>query len=344
MKSRSLWVLALVLGTAAQAQSPAEMPPAGYAGQQYVDSAGCVFARAQVNGDVTWVPLIGRDRAPVCNRTPTPIEVDEVVAVPPAETGTETTPEPVRPATPPTVASAEPEPRDPKSPLPMAQVPKPRATASKPARAAALRTPSRTVVVTRVPGPPAGTVLRKEEIPPGVRVVPRHVYENNRGTRVQTAVPQGYRPAFTDDRLNPRRAEMTRSGIYSTERLWTNTVPRKLRRGDAGRDGASYRPAPAPEVSSSGKAVTRSGTLSSRSAPAASGHRWVQVGSFGVAANADKAARRLKAAGLPVRYGRHRSGQGELRVVLAGPFASGAEVAQALDAARRAGFSDAFPR
>lgn len=341
MKSRSLWVLALVLGTAApavQAQSPAEMPPAGYTGQQFVDSAGCVFARAQVNGDVTWVPLLGRDRAPVCNRTPTPSDVDEVVVVPPAET----TPEPVRPAPPPAVASAEPEPRDPKSPLPMARVPEPRAVAAKPARAAAVRTRSRTVVVTRVPGPPAGTVLRKEEIPPGVRVVPRHVYENNRGTRVQTAVPQGYRPAFTDDRLNPRRAEMTRSGISSTERIWTNTVPRELRRGDAGRDGASYRPAPA--VSSSGKAVTRSGTLSSRSTPAGSGHRWVQVGSFGVPANADKAARRLKAAGLPVRYGRHRGGQGELRIVLAGPFASRAEVAQALDAARRAGFSDAFPR
>ena len=131
MKSRSLWVLALVLGTAApavQAQSPAEMPPAGYTGQQFVDSAGCVFVRAQVNGDVTWVPLLGRDRAPVCNRTPTPSDVDEVVVVPPAET----TPEPVRPAPPPAVASAEPEPRDPKSPLPMARVPEPRAVAAKP--------------------------------------------------------------------------------------------------------------------------------------------------------------------------------------------------------------------
>lgn len=330
MNNRSIWALALILGAsapAAQAQSPAEMPSAGYTEQQYVDSNGCVFARARLNDAVTWVPLVDRNREPVCGRTPSAGQAEEVVVVPPAE--------------PRVAAKAAPEPLDPKSPRPMVTVSKPRPVAKK-TRAVVVRTPQKTVVV-RPAGPPPGTVLRKSEIPPGVRVVPRHVYEQNRGTRVQVVVPKGYRPAFTDDRLNPRRAEMNRSGIYSTERIWTNTVPRKLRHGEVSGDARGYAPAPAPRVSSQGATRPRE-TVSSRSVSVASGHRWVQVGSFGVPANADKAARRLKAAGLPVRYGKYRNGQGELRLVLAGPFGSKAEVAQALDTARRAGFRDAFPR
>jgi hypothetical protein len=53
--------------TARALGGPAEMPPANFQGQQYVDSRGCVFMRAGLSGKITWVARIGRDRRPICN-------------------------------------------------------------------------------------------------------------------------------------------------------------------------------------------------------------------------------------------------------------------------------------
>lgn len=57
--------------TAQSISGPANMPPAGFAGQQFVDSRGCLFMRAGYGGQTTWVPRISASRKALCGQTPT---------------------------------------------------------------------------------------------------------------------------------------------------------------------------------------------------------------------------------------------------------------------------------
>ncbi|WP_397542458.1 SPOR domain-containing protein [Roseovarius salis] len=141
--------LASVLATAAivvscgaatvQAQSsdkivPAEFPPDGYQGRQYVDSKGCVFIRAGVDGNVTWVPRMTRSREHICGFKPT-LTASARPDTPAPRPAAESEPEP----------AAKPAPRT--AAVEQAPDPKPRA-----ARAPSYR---------RAPAPPAAPVKPK---------------------------------------------------------------------------------------------------------------------------------------------------------------------------------------
>jgi hypothetical protein len=156
-------------------------------------------------------------------------------------------------------------------------------------------------------------------------------------------VPRGYKPAWDDDRLNPDRGPRTIAGDAEQDRVWTRETPARLvsepvpgqRRVVVSASNAPRKAKPEVTVSTSGAPVK-----AARPAKAAAARLFVQVGSFGVPENADRARARLAAAGLPVAEGKAKG----LRVVYAGPFASRAEAEGALRAARSAGFGDAFIR
>jgi hypothetical protein len=143
--------------------------------------------------------------------------------------------------------------------------------------------------------------------------------------------PPGYRAAWEDDRLNPNRAQGTAAGQAQQDQIWTREVPARLVVETA---------TPAPVVSRS----TKTDATAAAVAPQATGGLYVQVGTFGVPDNAAGASGRLQALGLPTARSNITQGGRALTVVLAGPFGTSAAAQAALNAARGAGFGDAFIR
>jgi len=64
-------VVALLMTFAARAEvQPAELPPAGYGGLQYVDSQGCAFIRAGTAAKPVWVIRVSAGGAIMCGNPP----------------------------------------------------------------------------------------------------------------------------------------------------------------------------------------------------------------------------------------------------------------------------------
>ncbi len=66
-----------------------------------------------------------------------------------------------------------------------------------------------------------------DTLSPDTRVLPKHLFDL-RQAQSPVKTPRGYRSAWTDGRLNPRRAEGTLRGREQMNKIWTNTVPRRL--------------------------------------------------------------------------------------------------------------------
>ena len=79
----AICAFAMTIG-AAQAQdapAPSEAPPAGYAARAYVDSHGCAFSRAEMNGEVVWVARRDAARRPICDERPTFARAGQAIVV-----------------------------------------------------------------------------------------------------------------------------------------------------------------------------------------------------------------------------------------------------------------------
>jgi cell division protein FtsN len=170
-------------------------------------------------------------------------------------------------------------------------------------------------------------------------------------------VPAGYRAAWSDDRLNPRRAQGTPAGEAAMNLIWTTTVPKRLVDGRTGQDVTgrfpglrypftSYADQAAAGVSTRGAPAAAAPVARPAPAapPAAASGRVIQVGAFAVAGNANATAARLAALGLPVQVATVRQRGRAIRLVTAGPFAGTEALTAALARVRGAGFADAYVR
>lgn len=106
-------VLSGASAVAQELDGPVNLPPPGFDGVQFVDNAGCAFARAGISGNVVWVPRVDQSRQQICGLAPTfgaaaPVAVAEAPAPEPAPApAPELAAEPVAAPTPMTAAAAE---------------------------------------------------------------------------------------------------------------------------------------------------------------------------------------------------------------------------------------------
>lgn len=359
-----------------RAQLPAEIPPPSYTGRQYVDSKGCVYIRAGVAGNVTWVPRVDRNRRQICGYQPSlsaaglaqarpPTVADspapEILTLGPQDRPVRTRQSaPAEPAAaaPVAVATARPEPAT-----------APVAVRPAPVRAAETR-------------PAAATVTSATLPTERTRVVPRHVFDDRQNTR-SVSVPRGYRPVWTDDRLNPHRAERTLApslaaatpvvprgfraawgderlslrraqgspaGEAASDAIWSRTVPRPLlpvatqgqivvASNNARQGNSPYWVPPVARPQPVARLSTRSEAQAAPLLPALQAKpAYIRVATFAAASDARRAAEALARSGLTMRLGATAGG---VSVVLAGPYKTSEAAGNALARLRQAGYGGA---
>ena len=311
------WV---TLGAAfAQTSGPAEMPPADYQGQSYVDSLGCIYLKAGYGGKSDWVPRVGQDRRAICGQTPT-LAVSKIVTA-----AADDDMVPVRKAR---VKKRSVQVAVARAPVTIgcpASVPVARRYATTDGGSVVLCTAKNgSLTGAQSPAYPAGSgvgAALSAARPSGVVIGLAKTGRAQAPVASDFTPPKGYEVAWKDGRLNPLRGNGTAAGQAAQDRVWTRDVPAKAVAGTAG---------------------SKPGTRTSVSASNGGGGKiYVQVGAFGEPANVTGAVARLATLGLPAT--KSKAG-GALQVVFAGPFATGEQAQAALRVARANGFVDAFVR
>lgn len=380
--------------TLAEASSPVNFPPDDFTGRSFVDNDGCVYIRAGVDGATTWVPRVTRSRQVICGQQPT-FGGARVAAQPAPEAAPEPTPAPRTTASAPEAearpqttqqAAAAPAPQQPTaSPTPVRRAtPAPVLEAPQPAAPAQRR------VVTASAGGCSNASGSSQPFfnNSGVRCGPQATSPSSGNRAVQTGdavqvarqdgsrlmrimppIPEGYRPAWTDGRLNPFRgvpeknarlaATLAAAGTgraQDYDLAWTTKEPHLLYDRRTGFVVGDLFPqlvypntdlsavTPAAEAAPQATVSTKRAPVAPQPGAEAAVKRHVQVATFADMAAAKDAAQRLANTGLRTRIGKYTSGGERRQVIVLGPFATSAETNRALKVARNMGFSRAIAR
>jgi len=333
MKQRAIFLLSCAIGMAATAgvsqtiSGPAKLPPSDFSGSQFVDSSGCAFVRATVNGVDSWIPRVDQDRNPICKFEPT-FAVAEPPAAPevPVEEGN--TPETAEAAT---EVDAVDEGQDAGVDAVVAEEAAPVAGAGE---------------VASTPGPVAR---------PSPRTAPRRTPAPARAAVAAAPAVQQVTGPISFEEACAGRSGTQADFISGTTGMALDCGP-----GDTIAAPASSADVPRLTLAEicarmaasnvqfvnaeTGVAIECAGpaqqNIQSASSSAAVDRAYIQVGSFAVPSNAERLIQRLGEMGLPVASGRSAG----LRIVAAGPFSDAAVQQQALAKVRGLGFHDAFLR
>lgn len=328
-----------------EGSSPVNFPPEDFTGGSFVDNDGCIYIRAGVDGSTTWVPRVARNRQLICDREPTfgPVEQVEAPAAPVEEPTVEEAP----------VEAAAAEPAAPEAPAaaaPTAQT-RPQARQATAAPAPAARAPAQAAepeTVAEAPAPAAAPAPAPTQTATVTAALP--------------PVPEGFKRAWTDGRLNPQRgipdttkrtATISTRGVVSPidgrryDLAWSNYLPRLLFDRNTGMvvgdkfPGMIYpnldptRAVPQAIISAKSPSPFMTRTIAKRH---------IQAATYNDMAKAQAAAQRLANAGLPTRIGKYTKDGEARQVIVVGPFSTNGDVKSALEATVRMGFTRAFPR
>ena len=176
--------------------------------------------------------------------------------------------------------------------------------------------------------------------------------------RTDYPIPKGYK-SLLDPKSNPAtRGKGTAEGQAKMDLIWTRTIPRRQTKAVAEMEIANAVPAkptiyarvstsnyvaPTDPASPANMNTLRNiKDTSASDAAAETGGTFIQVATFGEPENAERTLAQFAASGIRAEARPLRRSGREYHVVYLGPFQDQSRLNAALDAARGAGFSDAF--
>lgn len=323
-----LWLLVPVVALASDLR-PAETPPDDFVARQYIDSKGCVFLR----DDAGWQPRLARDGTVICGYPPSL-----------SARGAEGRPR---------LAALDPDAG--KSRAQLVEEALTRAVVPN-LQAGELRSDPRPLETLPDMGPEPAPTEPLDDLKAALRAAPairqgmsQDLKPNRRlcellgydGKPVPDGVgrdpSKGYCGALPENDLAllalARAVPMAKPADAAAPIL--APIPAQ----PATRPPAPHQSAPRPPVGRKAHTppATNAATGPGMIPP---GARFVQVGTYANAENAQRAVQRVQRLGYPVMQGR----DGQAQFIVAGPFESRESIVRALDGLRRGGFRDAYPR